>query len=93
MRQKIQRTLVLGALVGAGVALLFAPKTGEETQEELKEKGIAYSSGKFPFGASGRTPPAGRPFPSRSRCRLQGREPWPWKRARTMSARGSSSPF
>ena len=28
----------LGALVGAGLALLFAPQTGEETQEELKER-------------------------------------------------------
>lgn len=31
-------SFVLGALVGAGLALLFAPKTGEETQEELKEQ-------------------------------------------------------
>lgn len=31
-------SFVLGALIGAGVALLFAPKTGEETQEELKER-------------------------------------------------------
>ena len=29
---------VLGALVGAGLALLLAPKTGEETQEEIKER-------------------------------------------------------
>lgn len=29
---------LLGALVGAGVALLLAPKSGEETQEELKER-------------------------------------------------------
>ena len=28
----------VGALLGAGLALLFAPKTGEETQEELKER-------------------------------------------------------
>ncbi len=27
----------LGALVGAGLALLFAPQTGEETQEEIRE--------------------------------------------------------
>lgn len=31
-------SFVLGALVGAGLALLFAPKSGEETQEELKER-------------------------------------------------------
>ncbi|HUF76579.1 MAG TPA: YtxH domain-containing protein [Longimicrobiales bacterium] len=30
-------SFVLGALVGAGLALLFAPKAGAETQEELKE--------------------------------------------------------
>lgn len=29
---------VLGALVGAGLALLFAPQTGEETQEDLRRK-------------------------------------------------------
>lgn len=28
-----------GAAVGAGLALLFAPKTGEETRKDLKEKG------------------------------------------------------
>lgn len=31
-------SFVLGALVGAGLALLFAPKSGAETQEELKER-------------------------------------------------------
>lgn len=31
-------SFVLGALIGAGLALLFAPKTGAETQEELKER-------------------------------------------------------
>jgi gas vesicle protein len=31
-------SFVLGALVGAGVALLLAPKSGAETQEELKEQ-------------------------------------------------------
>lgn len=30
-------SFVLGALVGAGVALLFAPKSGAETQEEIRE--------------------------------------------------------
>src|SRR5262245_22347430 len=27
-----------GALVGAGVALLFAPQSGEETQEEIRRR-------------------------------------------------------
>ncbi len=31
-------SFLLGALLGAGVALLFAPKTGKETQEELKAR-------------------------------------------------------
>lgn len=31
-------SFVLGALIGAGVALLLAPKTGAETQEDLKER-------------------------------------------------------
>jgi gas vesicle protein len=31
-------SFVLGALVGAGVALLFAPKSGVETQEEIRER-------------------------------------------------------
>jgi len=31
-------SFVLGALLGAGAALLLAPKTGEETQEELRER-------------------------------------------------------
>ena len=30
-------SFLLGAIVGAGIALLFAPKSGEETQEELKQ--------------------------------------------------------
>lgn len=29
---------ILGALVGAGLALLFAPQTGKETQEQLRER-------------------------------------------------------
>jgi gas vesicle protein len=31
--------LAVGALIGAAVALLLAPKTGEETRELLREKG------------------------------------------------------
>lgn len=31
-------SFVLGALVGAGLALLFAPKSGTETQEELRAR-------------------------------------------------------
>jgi gas vesicle protein len=30
----------LGAVVGAAAALLFAPSTGEETREQLRERGI-----------------------------------------------------
>lgn len=30
-------SFVVGALVGAGLALLFAPQSGEETQEEIME--------------------------------------------------------
>lgn len=31
-------SFVIGALVGAGVALLLAPRSGEETQEQIKGK-------------------------------------------------------
>ncbi|HEV8307528.1 MAG TPA: YtxH domain-containing protein [Methylomirabilota bacterium] len=31
--------LTVGAIIGAGVALLLAPKTGEETRELLRERG------------------------------------------------------
>ncbi len=33
-------SFLLGALLGAGVALLLAPRSGEETQRELKEQAI-----------------------------------------------------
>jgi gas vesicle protein len=33
---------ILGALLGAGVALLFAPRSGEETQREIKERAIQF---------------------------------------------------
>jgi len=32
--------LILGGLIGAVVALLFAPQSGEETRRQLQEKGI-----------------------------------------------------
>ena len=35
-------SFVLGALVGAGLALLFAPQSGEETQEEIKTKALKF---------------------------------------------------
>lgn len=31
-------SFILGALLGAGVALLFAPRSGEETQAEIRER-------------------------------------------------------
>jgi gas vesicle protein len=37
-------SFILGALVGAGLALLFAPKSGEETQEELKAQALKLKS-------------------------------------------------
>lgn len=33
-------SFVLGALVGAGLALLFAPQTGEETQQEIRDRAL-----------------------------------------------------
>ena len=35
-------SFILGALVGAGLALLFAPKSGEETQEEIKARALKF---------------------------------------------------
>jgi len=35
---------ILGALIGAGAALLFAPRTGEETQQEIKERALKLKS-------------------------------------------------
>ncbi len=37
-------TFVLGALVGAGLALLFAPQSGPETQEEIKDRALRLKS-------------------------------------------------
>lgn len=33
-------TFLIGALVGAGIALLMTPYSGEETQEEIRERAI-----------------------------------------------------
>ncbi len=33
-------SFVLGALVGAGLALLFAPQSGEDTQDEIKTRAL-----------------------------------------------------
>lgn len=38
-------TFVLGALIGAGLALLFAPQSGEETQEEIRERALRLKEG------------------------------------------------
>jgi len=35
-------SFVLGALVGAGLALLFAPQSGEATQEEIKTRALRF---------------------------------------------------
>ena len=40
----------LGALVGAGLALLFAPQTGEETQEEIRERARKLRIAWTPYG-------------------------------------------
>ncbi len=32
--------LFIGGLIGAGAALLFAPQSGEETREQIRQKGI-----------------------------------------------------
>jgi gas vesicle protein len=35
-------SFILGALLGAGLALLFAPHSGEETQEEIKARALKF---------------------------------------------------
>jgi gas vesicle protein len=35
-------SFLLGALLGAGVALLFAPRSGEEMQQEIKERALKF---------------------------------------------------
>jgi gas vesicle protein len=34
--------LLIGGLIGAGVALLMAPRSGEETRAEIREKAMEY---------------------------------------------------
>lgn len=38
MKKKTVATLGLGAAIGAGLGMLFAPKSGKETRDELKLK-------------------------------------------------------
>ena len=38
MKKKSVGTLVKGAVIGAGLGVLFAPKKGSETREELSKK-------------------------------------------------------
>lgn len=35
-------SFILGGLIGAGIALLFAPRTGKETREFLSDKALEY---------------------------------------------------
>ena len=39
MKKKTVAALLGGAAVGAGLGVLFAPKSGKETRNELKMKG------------------------------------------------------
>ena len=41
---------MLGALGGAAIALIFAPGPGEETREQIKEKGIELKARAQEFG-------------------------------------------
>ncbi len=52
-------SFILGALVGAGLALLFAPQSGEETQEEIKIQGLEVQ-GRGQGSGSGRPDESGR---------------------------------
>jgi len=44
MRRREFESFAFGALVGAGLGILFAPKKGKKTREELKEKMVDLAS-------------------------------------------------
>ena len=60
-------TFILGALVGAAVALLFAPQSGEETQREIRER-----AGRLKSAAEERVRDAQRQLESRMDNARQG---------------------
>ncbi len=49
MKLSLKNGLLFGLLIGAVAALLYAPKTGEELREELKEKVDAVPNNFFTF--------------------------------------------
>ena len=49
MKLTLKRGLLLGLLIGVASALLYAPKTGKELREELKEKVEAVPHNFFNF--------------------------------------------
>ena len=49
MKLTLKRGLILGLLIGVASALLYAPKTGKELREELKEKVDAVPKNFFNF--------------------------------------------
>ena len=49
MKLTLKRGLLLGLLIGVASALLYAPKTGKELREELKEKVDAVPKNFFNF--------------------------------------------
>ena len=49
MKLSLKRGLLIGLLIGVASALLYAPKTGKELREELKEKVEAVPHNFFNF--------------------------------------------